>query len=229
MQSGCSTERTRSSGETVFNPLDHAGVRFDRRTSDRRELNTAPIDPHACTPYTRSWIIAMVGIQKAAIGFDRTVVRTEPDPTRRAVFERLRSAESRRARAVAGMLPWARSALEDALAHEQAAVDVDVWVARAEPEPQRRDIYQCDALEDFGHLYRYADALDLVAHGRERDVDEVVAVLPDRWGQPAAGAAGPAGVATTAPLSAFNTLTTLAVERQVADFYDHVDTGQLDP
>jgi hypothetical protein len=214
----------------VFNPLDHAGIPLDRRTRDWRELNPTPIDPQACEPYTRCRVITMIGIENAAIRFDRLASWIEPEPAQRAAFEHLRSAAARQRRVLAGLLPRPGSVLESALAYERAAVDIDVWLARAEPEPQRRQVYQCDALEDFDHVYRYTSVLDLVGR-RAEPLDEVDDVLPDRSNPEQLGfryeeTGQPAG---PEPLSACNALTMLAVEQQMTAFYDRVDADLFDP
>lgn len=224
----------------MFNPLDHRGIPLDRQTADWRELAVTAVDPEQVEPYTRCRIVAMSGVENAAVRFDRQVGQLAGDPELRGRFELLRSVEARQRHAVAGLLAQPRTVLETALTYEEAAVDLDSWLARAEPDRPRRQVYECDALEDFQHVYRYAELLDALRRSRSGHlVDEVTGMLPDRpprepqsrepesreaaTGEPADEPAPPDLVST------LNAITMLAIEQQTADFYDSVDADVLEP
>jgi hypothetical protein len=213
----------------MFNPLDHRGIPLDRQNADWRELTVTGVDPEQVEPYTRCRIVAMSGVENAAVRFDRQVGRLAADPELRGRFELLRSVEARQRHAVAGLLAQPRTVLETALTYEEAAVDLDSWLARTEPDQPRRQVYECDALEDFQHVYRYAELLDALRRSRPGHlVDEVTEMLPDRSGErepvePAAPEPSPH------VLSMLNAITMLAIEQQTADFYDSVDADVLEP
>jgi hypothetical protein len=213
----------------VFNPLDHSGIPLERQTRDRRELNVTPIDPEDVESSTRCRVIVMTGIENQAVRLDRHISRVDTDPELLASAEQLRSAEARQRRALAGLLPQPGSILEAALSYERAAVDLDSWLARMEPDPQRRQVYECDALEDFDHVYRYAEVLDLVRPRRaERLVDEVNDVLPDRADAEQAGHRYDE-MSAPAQMSKLNALTMLAIEQWMTEFYNTSDVGLVDP
>jgi hypothetical protein len=213
----------------MFNPLDHDGIPLDRQTGDWRELTVTGIDPEQVEPYTRCRIVAMSGIENAAVRFDRQAGRLATDPELRGRFELLRSVEARQRHTVAGLLAQPRTVLETALTYEEAAVDLDSWLARMEPDQPRRQVYECDALEDFQHVYRYAELLDGVQRRRPSHlVDEVAEMLPDRSEEPQPGEDA-ANEPSSHPLSMLNAITMLAIEQQTADFYDSVDADVLEP
>jgi hypothetical protein len=214
----------------MFNPLDHRGIPLDRQTGDWRELAVAGVDLEQVEPYVRCRIATMSGIENAAVRFDRQVGRLAADPELRGRFELLRSVEARQRYAVAGLLAQPRTVLETALTYEEAAVDLDSWLARTEPDQPRRQVYECDALEDFQHVYRYAELLDTLQRRRpSRLVDEVTEMLPDpAVGQPAAGYEEPSEPAVPGLLSTLNAITMLAIEQQTADFYDRVNAESLE-
>jgi hypothetical protein len=215
----------------VFNPLEYNGIPLDRQTRDWRELDVAPIDVNDADPYATCRIIAVNGIENEAIQFEYQIARNHADSDIRREMDFLGSLSEQQHRVVDRLLPEAGSVLETALEYEHAAVDLDSWLARAEPDPQRREVYECDALEDFDHLYRYADVLEMVRRRRaDRVVDEVTDVLPERpaTGQPRYQDEG-AREATTAPLSTLNALTMLSVEQQVMTFYRNADPNYVDP
>jgi hemerythrin superfamily protein len=215
----------------VFNPLEYNGIPLERQTRDWRELDVAPIDTEGADPYAISRVVAVNGVENEAIRFDFQIARNHADSDVRREMEFLGSLSEQQHRVADRLLPEAGSVLEAALEYEQAAVDLDTWLARAEPDPQRREVYECDALEDFDHLYRYADVLEMARRGRsERIVDEVTGVLPER---PTAGQAPDeregSREPTSAPMSALNALTMLSVEQQVRSFYRTADPDYVDP
>jgi hypothetical protein len=216
----------------VFNPLEYSGIALDRQTRDWHELSVPPIDPEEADPYTRCRVVAMTGVEGEAMHFDHQIARDEPDPDLRRELGFLRHLESQQQRVVNGLLPAADCLLEAAIEYEEASVEVDAWVARTEPDRRRRQVYECDALEDFDHVYRFADVLDMVRRRRaERFVDEVVEILPDR---PTA-VQRPHGYEETRepvamiPLSKLNALTMLSTEHQVVHFYQQADPDYVDP
>lgn len=212
----------------MFNPLDHRGIPLDRQVADWRELTLTGIDPEQVEPYTRCRIVAMSGMENAAVRFDRQIDRLTTDPDLRGRFELLRSVEARQRRAVAGLLAAPGGVLETTLTYEEAAVDLDSWLARTEPDRPRRRVYECDALEDFQHVYRYAELLDAVQPRRTSHlVDEVDGMLPGRLGAPSPE--HPAEPDAPELMSTLNAITMLAVEQQAADFYDRVDADVLEP
>jgi hypothetical protein len=209
----------------VFNPLDHDGIPLDDQDREWRELTVTGIRYEDVDPYTRCRVVAMSGVESDAVRFDRWTVFTEPDPLLRNRFRLLRSVEARQRRALGDLLQGPDTVLETALTYERAAVDLDSWLARIEPDPVRRKVYQSDALEDFDHAYRYAELLDTV--GADRLVDELTTALPERSAaeQPEPGpetAGGPGS------LSALNALTMLAVEQLMTTFYDNT-ADRVDP
>src|SRR5690606_3134048 len=70
---------------------------------------------------------------------------------------------------------------ETTIAFEQVATDLTAYLARNEPDPYLREAMHFGLLEDFDHLYRYAELLDLL---EDRDADEILQgrteVLPAR-------------------------------------------------
>ncbi|MGC9670838.1 hemerythrin domain-containing protein [Planosporangium sp. 12N6] len=215
----------------MFNPLEYNGIPLERQTRDWRELDVSPIDPEATDPYATCRIIAVNGVENEAIQFDFQIARNHADSDVRREMDYLASLSEQQHRVVHRLLPDVGSVLETALEYEHAAVDLDSWLARMEPDPQRREVYECDALEDFDHLYRYTDVLEMLRHRRaDRVVDELTDVLPERAAAGQAPLRGEGGQEpTTAPLSELNALTMLSVEQELSQFYRSARPGHVDP
>jgi len=132
-------------------------------------------------------------------------------------------------------LPGIPSALETTIAYEQVAVDLTGWVARMEPDPYLRQAYEFGVLEDFDHLYRYANLFELVEHRRaEKVVDQLTEVMPGRptklhHRDPVDNVRDPYQRASTAPLSKLHALTIMSAEQQTMNFYMNVGPQYMEP
>ncbi|MFE0852890.1 hypothetical protein ACFW3J_05900, partial [Streptomyces mutabilis] len=165
----------------TFNPLEQRGIPLDRQLRSWRELNVDPIDPDHCDPYTRCRIITMNGIEVEAILFSHQLARHTVDPEIKRQLARVRYIEAQQQKVVNWLLPGVSSVLETTIAYEQVAVDLTAWVARMEPDPYLKQAYQFGVLEDFDHLYRYANLYEMIEHRKaESIVDNLTEVMPGR-------------------------------------------------
>ncbi|MCF6523943.1 hypothetical protein [Streptomyces sp. JJ36] len=215
----------------AFNPLDHSGIPLDRQVRNWRELNVEPIDPDHCDPYTRCRIITMNGIEVEAILFSHQMARHCPDLDVKQQLARTRYIEHQQQKVVNWLLPGVSSVLETTLAYEQVAVDLTAWVARSEPDPYLKQAYQFGVLEDFDHLYRYANLYEMIEHRKaESIVDQLTEVMPGRptrrhHRHPYDNVREPYDRNQADPLSKLHALTVMSAEQQTMNFY--MNTGAL--
>lgn len=218
-----------------FNPLEQRGIPLERQVRNWRELNVTPVDPDRSDPYTRCRVITMNGIEVEAILFSHQFSRQCPDPDAKRQLAELRYAEHQQQKAVNWLLPGRASALETTLAYEQVAVDLTAWVARMEPDPYLKQAYQFGVLEDFDHLYRYANLYEMIEHRKaEKVVDQLTEVMPGRptaveHRHPADNVRDPYDRTTTAPLSKLHALTIMAAEQQTMNFYMNIGPQYMEP
>jgi hypothetical protein len=219
----------------VFNPLDHNGIPLDQQIRDWRELNVEPVDPEAVDPYTRCRIIAMNGIEVEAILFQHQLARNCADDEVRRQLAFVRYVENQQQRVVNWLLPGLGSVLETTLGYEQVAVDLTAWVARHEPDPYLRQAYEFGVLEDFDHLYRYANLYEMVERRKaEKIVDQVTEVMPGRptkvqHRHPYDEPCTPYDRNSVDPRSRLGALTVLSAEQQVMIYYMNVGPQYMEP
>ena len=219
----------------MFNPLDHNGIPLDQQIRDWRELNVEPVDPEAVDPYTRCRIIAMNGIEVEAVLFQHQLARNCPDDEVRRQLAFVRYVESQQQRVVNWLLPGLASVLETTLGYEQVAVDLTAWVARHEPDPYLRQAYEFGVLEDFDHLYRYANLYEMVERRKaEKIVDQVTEVMPGRptkvqHRHPYDEPCTPYDRNSVDPRSRLGALTVLSAEQQVMIYYMNVGPQYMEP
>jgi hypothetical protein len=151
----------------VFDPLDHSGLPIDRHGRHWHELDVEPVDAWATDPYTRCRISTMEALEAASALFDRQLTRRIPDADARRSVGSLGEWAAERRHRIAALQPQAPappartdSALQNAIGHERAALDLVTWVARNEPEPDRSLAYQRQAWRHLKHLRSYAELSD---------------------------------------------------------------------
>ncbi|WP_030167522.1 hypothetical protein [Spirillospora albida] len=219
----------------AFNPLEHRGIPLDDQLRNWSELNVEPIDPDNADPYTRCRIIAMNGIEVEAIMFSHNFNRVCPDPAVKQRLARVRYIEQQQQKVVNWLLPGQSSVLETTIAYEQVAVDLTGWVARMEPDPYLKQAYQFGLLEDFDHLYRYANLYEMIEHRKaEKIVQELTEVTPGRptylhHRDPMDNVREPYDRATAAPISKLHALTIMSAEQQTMNFYMNVGPMYMEP
>jgi hypothetical protein len=219
----------------MFNPLEHTGIPLDDQIRNWRELDVEPIDPELADPYTRTRIIALNGIEVEAINFNHQLSRFCVDDDVRRQLAFVRFIENQQQRVVNWLLPGINSVLETTLGYEQNAVDLTAWVARNEPDPYLKQAYEFGVLEDFDHLYRYANLYEMVERRKaEKVVDALTEVMPGRptkveHRHPYDNVRTPYDKTLATPLSKLHAMTIVAAEQQVMFYYMNVGPQYMEP
>src|SRR3954447_490992 len=218
-----------------FNPLEHRGIPLDRQVRNWRELDVEPVDPDHGDPYTKCRIIAMNGIEIEAILFSHQFARHCPDLDVKRQLAEVRYIEQQQQKAVNWLLPGLASVLETTISYEQVAVDLTGWIARHEPDPYLKQAYEFGVLEDFDHLYRYANLYEMIEHRKaESIVEGLTEVMPGRptkfhHRNPADNVREPYDRTTVNPLSRLHALTIMAAEEQTMNFYMNGGPQYMEP
>jgi hypothetical protein len=219
----------------AFNPLEHRGIPLDQQVRNWSELNVAPVDPDRADPYTKCRIITMNGIEVEAIMFSHHFNRVCADPEVKRMLAEVRYIEQQQQKAVNWLLPGQASVLETTIAYEQVAVDLTGWVARMEPDPYLKQAYEFGVLEDFDHLYRYANLYEMIEHRKaEKVIGELTEIIPGRptirhHRDPADNVRDPYDRNSAAPISKLHALTIMSAEQQTMNFYMNVGPMYMEP
>ncbi|GAA1257226.1 hypothetical protein GCM10009677_04430 [Sphaerisporangium rubeum] len=219
----------------TFNPLEQQGIPLERQVRNWRELNVPQLDPDHSDPYARCRVIAMNGIEIEAIMFSHHFTRHCRDLEVRRRLAEVRVIEAQQQKAVNWLLPGLASVLETTIAYEQVAVDLTAWVARMEPDPYIKQAFEFGLLEDFDHLYRYANLYELIEHRKaEKIVDGLTEVMPGRptplhHRHPIDNVRDHYDKNTVHPASRLHALTIMAAEQQTMNFYMNVGPEYMEP
>ncbi|HEV7827266.1 MAG TPA: hypothetical protein VGP04_00170, partial [Pseudonocardiaceae bacterium] len=219
----------------TFNPLEQRGIPLDKQLRSWRELDVEPVDPDHSDPYTKCRIITMNGIEIEALLFSHNFARICPDMEVKHKLAEIRYLEQQQQKAVNWLLPGSSSPLETTISYEQVAVDLTAWVARHEPDPYLKQAYEFGVLEDFDHLYRYANLYEMVERRKaEKIVDGVTEVMPGRptvaeFRHPFDNVNDPYAKDAVDPRSKLHALTILSAEQQVMIYYMNTGPQYMEP
>ncbi|WP_018503918.1 hypothetical protein [Parafrankia discariae] len=218
-----------------FNPLQEKGIALGDQVRNWSELNVTPYNRVDVDPYTRCRVIALNGIEVESILFSHQFNRHTDIPEVKEVLAETRAVEQQQQKAVNWLIPGDESTLEVTLGYEQVAVDLTAWLARSEPDPYLRQTYDFGLVEDFDHLYRYANLYELLegrtAEGIVRQLTEVMPGRPtaNEHRHPRDNIRRHYDKHTVDPLSRLHALTITAAEQQTMNFYMNIGNRYMEP
>lgn len=222
----------------TFNPLTERGIPLDRQIRSWSELNVQPYDTREVHPFTRCRVIVMNGVEVEAVIFGHNFNRHTADVELKQRLQMVRRVEQQQQKAVNWLIPGEaqENSIEVTIGYEQVAVDLTAWLARNEPDPYLRQVYEFGLLEDFDHLYRYANLMDLMGNGRraEEITGSLTEITPGRptifeHRHPHDDIRRPMTVQAAHRQSILNTMTLVAAEQQTMNYYMVVGNRPTDP
>lgn len=220
----------------TFNPFDETGIPLERQLRNWSELNVTPYRTLDVHPYTRCRVIAMNGVEVEAIINSHQTARHTADFELRQTLAMVRRIEQQQQKAVNWLIPGDESVIAVTIGYEQVAVDLTGWIARHEPDPYLKKVYEFGLLEDFDHLYRYANLMDLMGEGRraEEITGDLTEIIPGRptifeHRHPNDDLRRPMTVTAANFQSVLNALTVVSAEQQTMNFYMTVGNRPKEP
>ena len=219
----------------AFNPLRERGIPLEKQFRNWSELNVKPYEKTQVHPFSRCRGIVMNGIEVEAVMFSHNMARHTADPKIKQQLALVRRAEAQQQKAMNWLIPGDESTLEVTIGYEQVAVDLTSWVAQNEPDAYLRQVYEFGLLEDFDHLYRYANLLQMLEGKRaEEIVGGLTEIMPGRstifeHRDPRDEVRRPMTALAADPQSVLNALTIMAAEQQTMNFYMTIGNRPMEP
>ncbi len=140
----------------VEKPLKRAYDFYDWKKMSLPTYNKFDVDP-----YTRVRVILANGAEFEAVWFSHQFHRHETDNDLRRELALLRRKEQQQQKRIASLKPIGEGILEHTIGYEQLAVDLTAIFAQRESDKYVKQAMDFALLEDFDHLYRYADLLEM--------------------------------------------------------------------
>lgn len=126
-----------------------------------KELALKPYNKFDVDPYTRVRVILANGAEYEATWFSHQFNRHETNNDVRREIATLRRMEQQQQKRIASLKPIGEGILEHTIGYEQLAVDLTAIFAARESDKYVKQAMDFALLEDFDHLYRYADLLEM--------------------------------------------------------------------
>lgn len=164
-----------------FNPFNERPEKIDSLFSDWTSIYPKSYDKNEVDPYTKVRCILMNGTEFEANWYSHQFHRHCPDNDVRRELAVVRAQEQQQQKRIACLKPINESVLETTIGYEQLAVDLTAILAQREKDEHVKKALDFALLEDFDHLYRYADLLDMEQgiHA-ERLVGRYTEIMPGR-------------------------------------------------
>src|SRR4051812_18802261 len=218
-----------------FNPLAESGIAVEDQFRNWSELNVDPYRKMEVDPYTRARVILMNGIEVESIMFSHQFSRHTDNIELKQALALSRRVDAQQQKVVNGLNPGDQTPLETTIGYEQVAVDLTAWLARHEPDPMLKQALDFALLEDFDHLYRYADLYDLLDGGDAAELTQsLTEITPGRptyahHRHPHDEVRAHYSTHTVDPLSRLHVMTIVAGEQQTMNYYVNHGTDWIEP
>jgi hypothetical protein len=163
-----------------MNPFDQKPKK-NNMFMDWASLYPKPYDKNSTGAYSKCRTILMNGTEYEQVWFLHQFFRHETNNDIRREIALVRRAEQQQQKRIACLKPIDESELENTIGYEQLAVDLTAELALREKDPYVKKALDFALLEDFDHLYRYADLLEM-EHGilAENLVGNYTEIMPGR-------------------------------------------------
>lgn len=144
-----------------MNPFLEKPGRIENTLQNWKELYPKAYDKREVDPYTKTRIILMNGTEFEANWFSHQFARHVDDNDLRRDLALARYQEKQQQLKIGLLKPANETVLEHTIGYEQLAVDLTAELAKREVDCDVKRALDFALLEDFDHLYRYANLLEM--------------------------------------------------------------------
>lgn len=144
-----------------MNPFLEKPISIEKSLQNWQQLYPRPYNKREVDPYTKTRIILMNGTEFEANWFSHQFSRHVVDNDLRRELALTRFIEKQQQIKISLLKPQNETILEHTIAYEQLAVDLTAELAKKEKDCYVKKTLDFALLEDFDHLYRYADLLEM--------------------------------------------------------------------
>lgn len=146
-----------------------------------KELYPKSYNKFQINPYTKARIILMNGTEFEANWFSHNFARHTTNNDLRRELSLTRAMEKQQQIKISLLKPGNESILEHTISYEQLAVDLTAELAKREKDCYIKKALDFALLEDFDHLYRYSNLLQMEQGIKgERLVGKYTEIMPGR-------------------------------------------------
>lgn len=144
-----------------MNPFNEKSKPIAKSLQNWQEMYPRPYNKRDVDPYTKTRIILMNGTEFESNWFSHQFARNTDDNDLRRELALTREIEKQQQLKISLLKPANESILEHTIGYEQLAVDLTAELAKREQDCNVKKALDFALLEDFDHLYRYANLLEM--------------------------------------------------------------------
>ena len=164
-----------------YNPFLAKPKNIENTIMSFKKLSPKPYNKNEVDPYTRVRCILMNGTEYEAVWSKHHFNRHCGDNDIRRAVGLIRNCEQQEQKLIANLKPADENVLEITIGYEQLAVELTAILAQRQTNLFVKNALDFALLEDFDHLYRYANLLesDMGEHA-EKYVGSYTEIMPGR-------------------------------------------------
>lgn len=144
-----------------MNPFEQKPVDLDNCFLNWKQIYPCAYDKNNVDPYTKTRIILMNGAETEQIFFLHQFNRNCDNNDVRRQIAKIRKISQQMQKLIQCLKPINENVLEETISYEMLAVDLTARLAQNEPDQYVKAALDFALLEDFDHLYRYANLLEM--------------------------------------------------------------------
>ena len=144
-----------------MNPFKEKPFSIEKSLQSWKDLYPKSYNKREVDPYTKTRIILMNGTEFEANWFSHQLARHTDNNDLRRDLALTRYIEKQQQLKISLLKPANETVLEHTIGYEQLAVDLTAELAKSELDCNVKTALDFALLEDFDHLYRYADLLEM--------------------------------------------------------------------
>lgn len=144
-----------------MNPFKESPISIENALQNWQQMYPKPYDKRDVDPYTKTRIILMNGTEFEANWFSHQLARHTDNNDLRRDIALSRMVEKQQQLKISLLKPMNETVLEHTIGYEQLAVDLTAELAKRELDCNVKTALDFALLEDFDHLYRYANLLEM--------------------------------------------------------------------
>ncbi len=164
-----------------MNPIKEKSKSLENNFLPLKKMYPRSYNKAKTSPYTKTRVILMNGTEFESQWFMHNFARHCDIPEICETLAVVRRQEQQQQKRISCLKPLNESILETTIAYEQLAVDLTAVLARHETDENNIKALNFALLEDFDHLYRYANLLKM---DKDEDADMLVGkyteIMPGR-------------------------------------------------
>lgn len=208
-----------------MNPFKEKGIPLNKQIRNWKQIAVLPYRKQLIDAYTRCRIILMNGIENESFIFSHSFARNSDNMEIKALLAEVRRIEQQQQTTINWLNPPDQTVLETTIGYEQVAIELTAYLARTEPDPYVKEVFDFGLLEDFDHMYRFAQMLDLIEGKDPEEITQGRTTLfpgrptQDHHNDPMLRLRLHYEKNEADPISKVNILTLLSGEQQTYNFY----------